>query len=55
MNDEYLKILTGNELKDFIIKNVGEYCKSKEKNLDSKLCKYQNINNVESLNHFIYF
>ena len=34
---DYLKILTDDELKDFVVVNFGEYFKSMKENLYSKL------------------
>ena len=34
---DYLKILTDDELKDFVVVNFGEYFKSTKENLYSKL------------------
>ena len=37
--DDYLKILTDNEVKDFVVINLGEYFKSTKEKLCSKLCE----------------
>ena len=48
--DDYLKILTDDELKDFVVKNFCEYFKSSKEKLCAKLCEEQNIRKVaESL------
>ena len=39
--DGYLKILAVNEVKDFIVKNVGKYFKSTKEKLCSKLIEEQ--------------
>ena len=44
--DEYLKILTDKELKDFVIINFSEYFKSTTEKLYSKLNKKQNLRKV---------
>ena len=44
--DDYLKILTSDEIKDFVVINFGEYFKSTRKKMCSKLCEEQNIRKV---------
>ena len=39
--DDYLKILTDNEVTDFVVKNFGEYFKSTKEKLCSKLIEEQ--------------
>ena len=39
--DDYLKILTDNEVTDFVVKNFGEYFKSTNEKLCSKLIEEQ--------------
>ena len=50
--DDYLKILTNNKVKDFVVKNFGESCKSRNEKLFSKLCEKQILEKL--LNRFIY-
>ena len=51
---DYLKILTDDEVKDFLVINFGEYFKSTKRELYSKLNKKQNIKKVtESLYVFL--
>ena len=45
-SDDYLKILTDEEVKDFVIKNFGKYFKSSKEILYSKLSKEQNLRKV---------
>ena len=47
--DDYLKIWTDDEVKDFAIKNFGEYFKCTKEKLHSKLCREQNIRKVAEL------
>ena len=48
--DDYLKILTDDEMKDFVLINSGEYFKSTREKLYSKLSRKQNLRKVvESL------
>ena len=48
--DDYLKILSGDEMKDFVFINFGEYFKSTKEKLCFKLNEEQNIRRVtESL------
>ena len=48
--DDYLKILTDDEMKDFVVINSGEYFKSTREKLYSKLSRKQNLRKVvESL------
>ena len=48
--DDYLKILTDDEMKDFVVINSGEYFKSTKEKLYSKLSRKQNLRKVvESL------
>ena len=49
--DNYLKIFIDHEVKDFVVKNFGEYFKSTKKKFYSKLSEEQIIRN--SLNRFI--
>ena len=52
--DDYLKILTDDEVKDFVVKNFCEYFKSSQEKLCAKLCEEQNIRKVaESLYIFL--
>ena len=54
----YCKILTNDEVKDFVAINCGEYLKSMGKKLYSKLSEKQNLRNKileKLLNHFISF
>ena len=52
--DDYLKILTDNEVKYFVAVNFSEYFKSKRKNFYFKLSKKQNLRKVaESLYIFL--
>ena len=52
--DDYLKILTDDEVKDFVAKNFREYCKYTRKKLYSRLSEEQNLRKVsESLNNFL--
>ena len=44
--DEYLKILTVDEVEDFVVKHFGEYFKSAKEKLYSKLFEEQNIRKV---------
>ena len=44
--DDYLKILTGDEIKDFAVINFSEYLKSTKDKLYSKLSEEQNIRKV---------
>ena len=41
--DDFLKILTDNDVKDFVVINFGEYFKSRREKLYSKLCEQQNF------------
>ena len=41
--DDYLKILTDDEVKDFVVINFGEYFKSMKEDLYLKLYEEQNI------------
>ena len=51
---DYLKILTDDEVKDFLVINFGEYFKSTNRELYSKLNKKKNIKKVtESLYIFL--
>ena len=48
--DDYLKILTDDEIKDFVVINSGAYFKSTREKLYSKLSRKQNLRKVvESL------
>ena len=47
--DDYLKILTDNEKKDYVVEYFGEYFKSRKKKLCSKLCEKQNIRKLAEL------
>ena len=47
--DDYLKILTDNERKDYVIEYFGEYFKSKKEKLCSKLYEKQNIRKLAEL------
>ena len=50
----YLKILTDDEVKDFVAISFSEYFKSKIEKLNSKLSEEQNLRKVdESLNIFL--
>ena len=51
--DDYLKILTDNEVKDFVAVNFSEYLKSTKEKLYSKLKEEQNLRKV--VNCFIFF
>ena len=52
--DNYLKILTNDEVKDFVVIDLGEYFKSKKEKLCSKLNAKQNLKKiVESFRIFI--
>ena len=44
--DNYLKILTDDEVKDLVVKNFGEYFKSTKEKLFSKLNEEQNLRKV---------
>ena len=50
---DYLKILTDDEVEDFVVVNFGEYFKKKKKKLYSKVSEKQNLEKL--LNCFIYF
>ena len=51
---EYLKILTDDEVKDFVVINLGEYFKSTKEKLYSKLNEERNPSKVaESLYIFL--
>ena len=50
---DYLKILTGDEVKDFVVNNFDEYFKSLKEKLYSQLCEGQKIKKL--LNRFISF
>ena len=51
---EYLKILTDDEVNDFVVINFGEYFKSMKEKLISKLNEEQNLRKVaESLYIFL--
>ena len=43
---DYLKILTGDEVKDFVVNNFDEYFKSLKEKLYSQLCEGQNIKKI---------
>ena len=43
---DYLKILTGDEVKDFVVNNFDEYFKSLNEKLYSQLCERQNIKKI---------
>ena len=47
--DDYLKILTDNERKDYVVEYFGEYFKSRKEKLCSKLCEKQNIRKLAEL------
>ena len=50
---DYLKILTDDDVKDFVDKNLGKYFKFKKEKLCSKLNEEQNLQKVvESLIYF---
>ena len=52
--DDYLKILTNNKVKDFVVKEFGESFKSRNEKLFSKLREKQNIREIaESLYIFV--
>ena len=52
--NNYLKILTDDEMEDFVVINAGEYFKSTKEKLYSKLCDKQSIRKVaESLYIFL--
>ena len=52
--DDYLKILTDNEVKDFVVIDFGEYFKSTKEKLYSKFFEEQNTRKVaESLYIFL--
>ena len=52
--DDYLKILTDDEVKDFLATNISEYFKSKREKLHSKRSEKENLRNVaESLYIFL--
>ena len=44
--DKYLKILTDNEAKDFVVIHFGEYFISAKEKLYAKLCAEENIREV---------
>ena len=44
--DDYLKILTNDEIKDFVVINFSEYFKSTKEKLYSKLSEEQNLRKV---------
>ena len=51
---DYLKVLTEDEVKDFVVINFGEYFKSTKEELYSKLSEEKNIRKVaESLYIFL--
>ena len=51
---DYLKVLTEDEVKDFVVINFGEYFKSTKEELYSKLFEEKNIRKVaESLYIFL--
>ena len=52
--DDYLNILTDDEVKDFVVISFGECLKSTKEKLCSKLNEEQNLREV-ILNRFIYF
>ena len=45
--DDYLKILTDDEMKDFVAINFSAYFKSTKEKPHSKLNEKQNIKNIE--------
>ena len=47
--DDYLKILTDEEMKDFVATNFSEYFKSTRAKLFSKLNEVQNLRKVAKL------
>ena len=47
--DDYLKILTDNEVKDFAVINFGEYFKYTREKLYFKLCEEQNLRKAAEL------
>ena len=50
----YLKIITDDELKDFVVINFGECFKSKREKIYSKLCEKQHLEKIpESLYIFL--
>ena len=52
--DDYLKILTDDEVKDFLATNISEYFKSTREKLHSKRSEKENLRNVaESLYIFL--
>ena len=51
--DDYLKVLTDDELKDFVVINFDEYFKSSQEKLYSKLSGEEILGKL--LNHFISF
>ena len=46
---DYLKILTDDKVRDFVVKNLGKYFKSTKKGLHSKLRGEQNLKKVAAL------
>ena len=53
VNDDYLKILTDDEVKDFVAVNFSECFKSAREKLYSKLSEEQNLRKL--LNRFLSF
>ena len=49
----YLKILTDEEVKDFVVINIGKYFKSTREELYSKLSEGQNLGKVVET-HYIF-
>ena len=47
--DDYLKILTDDEVKDFVAENFSEHFKSVKQKLYSKLSREQNLKKVAKL------
>ena len=47
--DEYFKLLTDEEVKDLVVKNLSEYFKSTKEELYFKLNEEQNTRNVAKL------
>ena len=47
--DDYLKILTDDEVKDFVAENFSEHFKSVKQKLHSKLSREQNLKKVAKL------
>ena len=52
---DYLKILTNDELKGFMVINFGEYFKSSSKKIYSKLSEKPNLTKVAESHRFTSF